>query len=377
MNYLDEINKNLINSLNKEKNSLIFGQNINCGSFISGLTKNFDKQKRLKIYNTPNCEYSMIGSGFGFLISGGTAVYFAKQLDFMLLGCDHFVNTFNSIKNNNQINGKFKIVLFVCDQGFQGSQSSFNNIDDLSSLAQFDTYQINTKFEAETVTKYFFKKKGFAIYSVGQRLSKTEIFNKPFILYIGKRERYKNFVNFIKAFSNSQQLKNDFNVICFGGGPFTKNENDLFIKYKVSETVLKSKSDEDSYLYSLYKNAKCLVYPSLHEGLGLPPLEAMSLGCPVISSNHEAILEAVSDAASLFNPMEIVEITSVLVNTIYSNDKIKELKKNKNVNYIDFSNTIKEDSLFADLDHLNALGTNEFTKIFYDSIKIKYHEFIK
>lgn len=178
MNYLDEINKNLINSLNKEKNSLIFGQNINCGSFISGLTKNFDKQKRLKIYNTPNCEYSMIGSGFGFLISGGTAVYFAKQLDFMLLGCDHFVNTLNSIKNNNQINGKFKIVLFICDQGFQGSQSSFNNIDDLSSLAQFDTYQINTKFEAEAVTKYFFKKKGFSIYSVGQRLSKTEIFNK-------------------------------------------------------------------------------------------------------------------------------------------------------------------------------------------------------
>jgi hypothetical protein len=58
-------------------------------------------------------------------------------------------------------------------------------------------------------------------------------------------------------------------------------------------------------------------------------------------------------------------------------ESIKELKKNKNVNYIDFSNTIKEDSLFADLDHLNALGTNEFTKIFYDSIKIKYHEFIK
>ncbi len=157
--------------------------------------------------------------------------------------------------------------------------------------------------------------------------NKIEIFNKPFILYVGNRERYKNFLNFIRAFSNSQQLKEDFNVICFGGGPFTKNENDLFIKYKISEIVLKSKSNEDSYLYNLYKNAKCLVYPSLHEGLGLPPLEAMSLGCPVISSNHEAILEAVSDAASLFNPLEIDDITYTLINTIYSNVKINELKK--------------------------------------------------
>jgi hypothetical protein len=58
-------------------------------------------------------------------------------------------------------------------------------------------------------------------------------------------------------------------------------------------------------------------------------------------------------------------------------ESIQELKKFKNVNYIDFSNTIKEDSFFVDLDHLNASGTNKFTKIFYDSIKIKYDTFIK
>ena len=178
MKYLEIINKNIMKFLVKEKKSFIFGQNINSGTFISGLSKNINRNKNIKVHNTPNCENSMIGCGFGFIISGGTAIYFAKQLDFMLLGCDHFVNTLNSIKNNNQLKGKFKIILFVCDQGFQGSQSSFNNIDDLSSLAQFDTYQINTRFEAENVTKYFFKKKGFNIYSIGQRLSKREIFNE-------------------------------------------------------------------------------------------------------------------------------------------------------------------------------------------------------
>ena len=70
-----------------------------------------------------------------------------------------------------------KVILFVCDQGFQGSQSSFNNIDDLSSLAQFDTFQINTKFETDKVIKHFFKLKGFQILSIGQRLSKSKLFD--------------------------------------------------------------------------------------------------------------------------------------------------------------------------------------------------------
>jgi hypothetical protein len=58
-------------------------------------------------------------------------------------------------------------------------------------------------------------------------------------------------------------------------------------------------------------------------------------------------------------------------------ESIQNLMKYKNVNYIDFSNTIKEDSLFADLDHLNESGTFKFTKIFYDSLKIKYSSFLK
>lgn len=175
--YLKYINQQLIKNLKKVRDPFIYGQNINSGTLISGLSRDIESVGKKFIHNTPNCEYSMIGAGFGIMIAGGEAIYFAKQLDFMLLGSDHFVNTLNSIKNNNQNkNGSFKLVLFVCDQGFQGSQSSFNNIDDLSSLSQIDTYQINTKFEAENVIKFFFKKKGFSILSIGQRLSRDQIF---------------------------------------------------------------------------------------------------------------------------------------------------------------------------------------------------------
>ena len=58
----------------------------------------------------------------------------------------------------------------------------------------------------------------------------------------------------------------------------------------------------------------------------MPPLEAMSLGCPVVSSNHEAILEAVGDAACLFNPNEPEDIKFNIENVIYSSEKINDLK---------------------------------------------------
>ena len=59
--------------------------------------------------------------------------------------------------------------------------------------------------------------------------------------------------------------------------------------------------------------------------MGLPPLEAMSLGCPVISSNHEGILEGVGNAASTFDSSEIDDIKYKLENTLYSEQKIQEL----------------------------------------------------
>ena len=70
---------------------------------------------------------------------------------------------------------------------------------------------------------------------------------------------------------------------------------------------------------------KAYIFPSKYEGLGLPHLEAMSLGCPVISSNHEAILEAVGDAAELFNPNNPEELCLKMEKTLYSSEKIKDL----------------------------------------------------
>ena len=65
-------------------------------------------------------------------------------------------------------------------------------------------------------------------------------------------------------------------------------------------------------LVSLYRRAACLVFPSLYEGFGQPPLEAMACGCPVAASNTTAIPEAVGGAAALFDPNDAEDIAAVV-----------------------------------------------------------------
>ena len=65
-------------------------------------------------------------------------------------------------------------------------------------------------------------------------------------------------------------------------------------------------------LVSLYRRAACMVFPSLYEGFGQPPLEAMACGCPVAAANIPAIAEACGDAAALFDPTEPEDIAAVV-----------------------------------------------------------------
>ena len=148
---------------------------------------------------------------------------------------------------------------------------------------------------------------------------------KPFLLYVGDRKRYKNFINFIKAFSINKNLKNNFKVVCFGGDEFSKNENNLFLKLNLQKKNIIRITGGDDILLSLYKNAKAFIFPSKYEGLGLPPLEAMRQGCPVVCSNHEAIVEAVGKAAQLFNPDDIEDISEKIEEILFSNEKSKKI----------------------------------------------------
>jgi len=127
--------------------------------------------------------------------------------------------------------------------------------------------------------------------------------DQPYLLYVGSRAGCKNFGGLIHAYSASPWLKDNFGVLCFGGGEFSTMEHSLLRQEGVMERV-HHVSGSDTLLASCYSHAALFVYPSLYEGFGIPPLEAMSLDCPVACSNTSSIPEVVGDAAVTFNPAE-------------------------------------------------------------------------
>lgn len=149
---------------------------------------------------------------------------------------------------------------------------------------------------------------------------------RPFLLYVGSRNSYKNFKRFIESVARSHQLKNNFNIVAFGGGAFDSNELRLIESLKFGVGQVSQKSGSDNVLSELYGGASAFVYPSLYEGFGLPPLEAMAYGCPVISSNTSSMPEVIDDAAEFFNPNSIEEISLAIENVVFSPSRSTELK---------------------------------------------------
>lgn len=137
----------------------------------------------------------------------------------------------------------------------------------------------------------------------------------PYILYVGHRGVYKNFEGFIRAYASSPALRSEFRVVCFGGGEFTPTELGLFSKLGLSMDQLDRRDGSDNDLQEAYVYAHAFVYPSLYEGFGIPPLEAMACGSPVVCSNTSSIPEVVGDAAEMFDPVSIESIREALERT--------------------------------------------------------------
>tara|TARA_Y100000389_G_scaffold143669_1_gene141969 strand:+ start:9417 stop:10523 length:1107 start_codon:yes stop_codon:yes gene_type:complete len=131
---------------------------------------------------------------------------------------------------------------------------------------------------------------------------KHESSDKPYLLYVGGRDGYKNFSRFIEAYADLDDIKNNYNIIVFSEKSFTQNEFQMFRRLKINSSNIKMIKGNDLTLAKYYQNASLFVYPSLYEGFGIPPLEAMSYGCPVACSNTSSIPEVVGNAAILFDP---------------------------------------------------------------------------
>lgn len=157
-----------------------------------------------------------------------------------------------------------------------------------------------------------------------EKIKKKEISS---ILYVGERGRYKNFYNFIKSISNSKLLKNKIKVNCFGSTPFSKQEFSFFLDQGIHPEFINHIIGDNNILKNLYLNSSVLVYPSLYEGFGLPILEAMSLGCPVICSNTSSMKEIGGNSVKFFDPKNIDNMTNAIEQIISSKEERELLIK--------------------------------------------------
>lgn len=141
---------------------------------------------------------------------------------------------------------------------------------------------------------------------------------KPYLLFVGNRGGYKNFSGFLRAFSLSARLKSEFDIVAFGGGAFTPAEKNMISDLGLPDAQVKQMSGGDTVLGSLYRGASVFVYPSLYEGFGLPPLEAMANDCPVALSCTSSMPEVVGNAGVYFDPSSIEDMSSVIENLAFS-----------------------------------------------------------
>ena len=144
-----------------------------------------------------------------------------------------------------------------------------------------------------------------------------------YILMAGNRKAHKNESRGLRAFA-AIQLASDIHLVLTGcpNGVIQKEIADLGMGSKVHFLGWVS-NDE---LAKVYRGALCLLFPSLYEGFGLPVVEAMSCGTPVVTSNVTSIPEIAGDAALLFNPLEEHEIVAALHNVVTDDDLRGRLK---------------------------------------------------
>ncbi len=134
---------------------------------------------------------------------------------------------------------------------------------------------------------------------------------RPYFFYVGGRANYKNFERLLIAFEKVVSDADDL-ALCVVGSPFTEDEETLIYDLGLEEHIKHYGYVNDRHLAKLYRCSLAFVYPSLYEGFGIPPLEAMACGTVAIAANSSSLPEVVGDAGLLFDPLSTDELIDQL-----------------------------------------------------------------
>jgi glycosyltransferase involved in cell wall biosynthesis len=152
---------------------------------------------------------------------------------------------------------------------------------------------------------------------------KREGIDSKYILFVGLRNKYKNFKTFAEVISKLFAREKELKLVCVGKA-FNSEELTFLSNLKILDKTIVMNPD-DSKLNDLYSNALMFVYPSLYEGFGMPILEAFANNCPVCLSNTSCFPEIAGKAGAYFDPTDHESILSVIEKVLYNNDFAQEL----------------------------------------------------
>lgn len=146
---------------------------------------------------------------------------------------------------------------------------------------------------------------------------------EEFILFVGTVEPRKNLLTLVRAFEELARHKSFRTQLVIAGqkGWLTEELFALVEQSGLSARILFTGYISDADLAALYSSCRVCVYPSLYEGFGLPPLEAMSCGAPVITSRIPVIMETVGEAARLVEPTNVRELAACIADVCRSEEE--------------------------------------------------------
>ncbi len=131
---------------------------------------------------------------------------------------------------------------------------------------------------------------------------------RPYLLFVGQRGIYKNFAGLLASYAASPALRAEFDLLAVGGGTFSASETEAIARHGLSGRVHQRPAD-DRALAGLYAGASVFIYPSLYEGFGIPPLEAMAAGTPVVAMRASSVPEVCGTAARYAEPNDPASLT--------------------------------------------------------------------
>lgn len=147
--------------------------------------------------------------------------------------------------------------------------------------------------------------------------------SSEYLLFVGNLNARKNVIRLVQAFSHITTIFPDLKLVLVGSyGEEEKKVRILIYDLKLERKIVLAGRVTTNILVAYYQNARAFCYPSLYEGFGLPILEAMAAGTPVLTSNSSSMSEISGEAAVLVDPLDIASISEGIVNILDRKDEL-------------------------------------------------------